>query len=139
MAMKRHATNLAGISETSRMNLVLFGMQKRTSGPYSAAIHRIHISLVWRPGPLHVGCRSEYADRSTMFSKWSEAVARQAGPAAVVEVLEEGAGRAGSLLGLIRLVDWLSRLPGWSGRQCNFVIDSGTGTTATGDDLCVHA
>jgi hypothetical protein len=29
------------ITETNRMHLVLFGMQRRPSGPYLAAIHRI--------------------------------------------------------------------------------------------------
>jgi hypothetical protein len=41
--LARHA---AVITETNRVHLVLFGMQNRTSGPYLAAINRMHVSLM---------------------------------------------------------------------------------------------
>jgi hypothetical protein len=48
-ACKAHATAHpmdAVITETNRIHLVLFGMQNRTLGPYSAAINRIFISVM---------------------------------------------------------------------------------------------
>ena len=53
-----------------------------------------------------------------------------------VEVLHEGAASAGALIGVIRVLHYLSQPhaphPEWSRHQCTLVIDSGTGVTATG-------
>jgi hypothetical protein len=48
------------ISETNRMHLVLFGIQKRTFGPYLAANNRILISVM-PSGHSASGCHRECA------------------------------------------------------------------------------
>ncbi|KAH7424417.1 hypothetical protein KP509_11G008000 [Ceratopteris richardii] len=106
---------------------------------------------------IHVS-RSEYADRDSMLMKYAQAVAgegviaqmkdihvccdtsfRQSQSISLgnlpkkVAIVKEGASDAIALLGLIRLVGYLSQ-PNYFGRdgKLQLVIDSGTGTTAIG-------
>ncbi len=49
-----------------------------------------------------------------------------------VHALQEGAAEPLALLGLIRLVDYLSGSEQLGREPCSIVVDSGTGVTATG-------
>lgn len=107
--------------------------------------------------------RSEYADRAGMLSKYASQIAGSRGsviwldeeeecdpnsPIAAeskadsrernVVVVKEGAGDAIALLGLIRLVQFLSN-PAAFGRDdpVHLVVDTGTGTTAVGVALAI--
>lgn len=77
--------------------------------------------------------RSEYADRDTMFETHAARVGAEAGGGAQVAVIREGGADPAALLGLLRLAEFLAR-ESQLGRQlpCNFVVDCGTGVTATG-------
>ncbi|CAM6096302.1 unnamed protein product [Calypogeia fissa] len=94
--------------------------------------------------------RSEYADRAAMFKKYGGIVGGSSssliwlddlgerptvGPISEkkVVVVNEGAGDAIALLGLIRLIHYLSQPTVFgSSHQLHIVVDTGTGTTAVG-------
>ena len=50
-----------------------------------------------------------------------------------VHALQEGAAEPLALLGLIRLVDFLSGSLQLGRKPCSIIVDSGTGVTATGE------
>ena len=78
--------------------------------------------------------RSEYSDRAAMIAYHKERLKKELGSQRRISVIEEGAFELLSILGIIRLVHWLSSSPdGLSPHQPHhIVIDSGTGTSAIG-------
>lgn len=107
--------------------------------------------------------RADYADREAMLAGYTRRLRQEqqqdaaaaaatppqqqeqqaAGGNGSIAVIPEGAATPAALLGLIRLVAWLSgdaQSP-LAGRRCHIVVDSGTGATAAGAEggLCCTA
>ncbi|KAK9915841.1 hypothetical protein WJX75_005000 [Coccomyxa subellipsoidea] len=76
--------------------------------------------------------RSEYANRQAMFDKHIARATDVAGPDSKVRALHEGAAEPLALLGLIRLVHYLSEPAALGRGPCDLVTDCGTGVTAIG-------
>jgi D-cysteine desulfhydrase len=78
--------------------------------------------------------RSEYSDRVAMVAHHKERLQRELGEKRRIAVIEEGAFDLYSILGIIRLVHWLSSSPNGLSpdKPHDVVIDSGTGTSAIG-------
>ena len=77
--------------------------------------------------------RREYSDRDAMFEAHSARIRSEVGTDAHVAVIKEGGADPAALLGMLRLAEFLAR-DDQLGRQlpCNFIVDCGTGVTATG-------
>ena len=87
---------------------------------------------------VHYISRSDYVDRSAILQKHADAIV-SSNRNAKVAIIPEGGRDAASLLGMIRLVDWLSSSTAEKDnfldtekKPCTLVVDSGTGTTVTG-------
>ena len=78
--------------------------------------------------------RSEYSDRHAMFEMHTARVRAEGGDGSHVAVIREGGAEPAALLGMLRLAEYLAR-EDQLGRQrpCNFIVDCGTGVTATGE------
>ena len=85
--------------------------------------------------------RSEYADRSTMLSKYAESLIKEKNlpefdaPNKKVAIIPEGGSEATAMLGMLRLINWLESsgtVVPKNNQQCTLIVDSGTGTSAIG-------
>jgi 1-aminocyclopropane-1-carboxylate deaminase/D-cysteine desulfhydrase-like pyridoxal-dependent ACC family enzyme len=81
--------------------------------------------------------RSEYADRSTMLSKYAESLLNEnktSRSKETIAIIPEGGSDAPALLGMLRLINWLhtSGTVNNTNRKCTLIVDSGTGTSAVG-------
>ncbi|XP_038893329.1 D-cysteine desulfhydrase 2, mitochondrial isoform X2 [Benincasa hispida] len=89
-------------------------------------------SIVWFNDifPTSLGKQPCSSTNSVHFDYDFHRMARKHGRRVIV--INEGAGDAGALLGLIRLVKYLSQDHLFGKQRVKFVVDAGTGTTAIG-------
>ncbi|XP_042376864.1 D-cysteine desulfhydrase 2, mitochondrial-like isoform X4 [Zingiber officinale] len=109
-----------------RAHLLLRGEQPAVPTGYNL------VSLMY--GSVSYVPRSVYANRNEMLMKHAELVAGdQVGNVRRVVIVNEGAGSVAALLGLIRLVEYLSQTHIFgTDQKIALVVDAGTGTTAVG-------
>ncbi|KAK9845694.1 hypothetical protein WJX84_007525, partial [Apatococcus fuscideae] len=83
-------------------------------------------------GTVEYATRADYANRQKVLQDCAQRLRDSLPSSAKVHIIPEGAANADSLLGFIRLIDYLVQ-PSVLGRApLRLVVDSGTGITATG-------